>query len=358
MELVQSILTNNPCYRAGKKIAVKGLMLHSVGCPQPNAEVFVKKWNNPESSRACVHGFIDGNTGKIYQTLPWDHRAWHCGGGANSTHIGVEMCEPACLRYTGGASFICSDREAALAVVKRTYEAAVELFAFLCKKYGLDPLADGVIISHKEGHGRGLASGHADPDHLWKGLQCGYTMDGFRRDVAAAMGKTAAVPEEKTPVNTNTAPSGGAPSVAGNMTISERGVELIAKYEGCRLEAYRCPAGVWTIGYGHTAGVKQGDTLPSEERAKALLKEDLAKYGNSVNKCVQDGSISFPLNQNQFDALTSFCYNCGAGNLKKLVTGRDAATVAAKIPAYNKGGGKVLPGLVRRREEEKNLFLS
>lgn len=353
MELVQSILTNNPCYRAGKKITVKGLMLHSVGCPQPNAETFVKRWNNPESSRACVHGFIDGNTGKVYQTLPWDHRAWHCGGDANSTHIGVEMCEPACLRYTGGASFTCSDREAAMDVVKRTYQAAVELFAFLCKKYGLNPLADGVIISHKEGHDRGLASGHGDPDHLWKGLRCEYTMDTFRRDVAAAMGKAAdTLSGESVPVNAGTA------SAAGNMTISERGVEMIARYEGCRLEAYRCPAGVWTIGYGHTAGVKPGDTLPSEESAKALLKEDLAKYGNSVNKCVRDGLISFPLNQNQFDALTSFCYNCGAGNLQKLVTGRDAATVAAKIPAYNKGGGKVLPGLVRRREEERNLFLS
>lgn len=70
MELVESILTQNPCYQAGRKIAVKGLMLHSVGCPQPNAETFVKKWNNPESSRACVHAFIDGNTGKVYQTLP------------------------------------------------------------------------------------------------------------------------------------------------------------------------------------------------------------------------------------------------------------------------------------------------
>lgn len=377
MELVQSILTNNPCYRAGKKITVKGLMLHSVGCPQPSAETFVKRWNNPESSRACVHGFIDGNTGKVYQTLPWDHRAWHCGGGANSTHIGVEMCEPACLRYTGGASFTCSDRAAAMVVVKRTYESAVELFAFLCKKYGLNPLADGVIISHKEGHDRGLASGHGDPDHLWKGLQCEYTMDTFRRDVAAAMGKTAAAPSgEKVSVNAGTAPSGGisvnagalpsgeasvhagAAPTPGKMTISERGVEMIARYEGCRLEAYRCPAGVWTIGYGHTAGVKPGDTLPSEESAKALLKEDLVKYGNSVNKCVRDGLIGFPLNQNQFDALTSFCYNCGAGNLQKLVKGRDAATVAAKIPAYNKGGGKVLPGLVRRREEEKNLFLS
>lgn len=187
MELVQSILTNNPCYKAGKKITVKGLMLHSVGCPQPNAETFVKRWNNPESSRACVHAFIDGNSGKVYQTLPWDHRAWHCGGGANSTHIGVEMCEPSCLRYTGGASFTCSDREAAMAVINRTYGAAVKLFAYLCREYALDPLADGVIISHKEGHGRGLASGHADPDHLWKGMQCGYSMDTFREAVAAAM---------------------------------------------------------------------------------------------------------------------------------------------------------------------------
>lgn len=188
MEIIQSILTNNPCYKAGKKISIKGLMLHSVGCPQPNAETFVKKWNNPESSRACVHAFIDGNTGKVYQTLPWNHKAWHCGGNANGTHIGVEMCEPSCIRYTGGASFTCSDREAAMAVVKRTYDAAVELFAFLCKEYGLNPLADGVIISHKEGHDRGLASGHGDPDHLWKGMNCGYSMDTFRQAVALAMG--------------------------------------------------------------------------------------------------------------------------------------------------------------------------
>lgn len=366
MELVQSILTNNPCYKAGKKITVKGLMLHSVGCPQPSAETFVKRWNNPESGRACVHAFIDGNSGKVYQTLPWDHRAWHCGGGANSTHIGVEMCEPACLRYTGGASFACSDREAAMVVINRTYGAAVELFAYLCKEYGLDPLADGVIISHKEGHGRGLASGHADPDHLWKGMQCGYSMDTFRQAVAAAMGAGVVAPaEEKLPVNQAAIPAEEKQSFntatalpAGNMSISERGVEMIARYEGCRLEAYKCPAGVWTIGYGHTAGVHSGDTLPSEESAKALLKEDLARYAAVVNKYAKEGVIGFPLNQNQFDALTSFCYNCGAGNLQKLVKGRDAATVAAKIPAYNKGGGKVLSGLVRRREEEKNLFLS
>ena len=144
----------------------------------------------------------------------------------------------------------------------------------------------------------------------------------------------------------------------GEMSISDRGVELIAKYEGCRLEAYKCPAGIWTIGYGHTAGVQPGQTLPSQEAAKVLLKEDLKKYGGHVNNCVKNGHISFPLNQNQFDALTSFCYNCGSGTLQKLVSGRDAATVADKLLLYNKGGGKVLPGLVKRREEERALFIS
>ncbi len=187
MQQVQNFLTQNPCYKTGKKIKVKGLMLHSVGCPQPSAESFIKKWNNPESGRACVHAFIDGNTGTVYQTLPWDHRGWHGGGSANNTHIGVEMCEPSCIKYTGGSSFNCTDRDAAMAVVKRTYDSAVELFAVLCKEFGLNPLDDGVIVSHKEGHDRGIASGHGDPDHLWNGLQAGYTMDGFRRDVAAAL---------------------------------------------------------------------------------------------------------------------------------------------------------------------------
>lgn len=378
MEIVESILTQNPCFTAGKKIAVKGLMLHSVGCSQPSAEAFVRKWNNPGAARACVHAFIDGNTGKVYQTLPWDHRAWHCGGRANNTHIGVEMCEPDCIRYTGGSSFTCTNHDAAVAVVKRTYDAAVELFAYLCEKYGLDPEADGVIISHKEGHDRGLASGHGDPDHLWNGLQCTYTMAGFRRDVKTAVAyKAQAASGEQPPVQPSTTPSEQPPlspppdpgsgmdsqpqstaEETTEMNISDRGVELIARYEGCRLEAYKCPAGVWTIGYGHTEGVKSGDTLPSQEAAKALLKEDLKKYSGYVNKNIQNGTIAFPVNQNQFDALTSFCYNCGNGNLQRLVSGRDAATVAEKLLLYNKGGGKTLPGLVRRREEERALFLS
>lgn len=192
MKLVEAILTKNPCYTAGRKITVKGLMLHSVGCPQPSAQVFIKNWNSSSYDRACVHGFIDANDGIVYQTLPWDHRGWHCASGnngsGNNTHIGVEMCEPSCITYTGGSSFTCSDTAKARACAERTYNSAVELFAMLCQKFNLNPLADGVIISHREGHARGIASNHGDPEHLWNGLKMGYTMDTFRKAVSAKMG--------------------------------------------------------------------------------------------------------------------------------------------------------------------------
>ena len=93
------------------------------------------------------------------------------------------MCEPACIKYTGGATFTCSDLTTARMVAAMTYAAAVELFAYLCKEYNLDPLADGVIISHAEGYKRGVASNHGDPEHLWKQLGMDYTMDGFRKVV-------------------------------------------------------------------------------------------------------------------------------------------------------------------------------
>ena len=197
MNIVESIMTKNPCYSKGRKLdnGVQGLMLHSVGCSQPKASAFINNWNSPSYDRACVHGFIDANDGTIYQTLPWDWRGWHAGGAANNTHIGVEMCEPNCIKYTRGTTFTCSDTTKAKEMVKRTYEAAVELFAMLCKQFSLDPLKDGVIISHAEGHKRGVASNHNDPDHLWSQLEMGYTMDTFRKDVAAKLSSEVVNPE-------------------------------------------------------------------------------------------------------------------------------------------------------------------
>lgn len=185
-KIVEAIMTLNPCYNYEGNMTVKGFMLHSVGCPQPSAMVFINSWNNVNYGNACVHGFIDANTGAVYQTLPWNHVGWHGGGASNYTHIGIEMCEPACISYSG-INISCSDYAAARAAVKRTYDTAVQLFAYLCQKFNLNPLKPGVIVSHSEGYKLGIATNHGDPEHLWKFLGMGYTMDTFRKAVKDAM---------------------------------------------------------------------------------------------------------------------------------------------------------------------------
>lgn len=191
MKIVQNYLTNNPCFYGDGYITVKGLMLHSVGCPQPDGKVFCRNYNG--NVGACVHAFIDANDGIVYQTLPWNHRGWHGGGSSNDTHIGVEMCESNYIRYTGGANFTVSNLTAAKKHAKTAYDAAVELFAMLCKQFDLNPLTQ--ICSHAEGYRKGIATNHADPEHYWNQLKTGYTMDGFRKAVKAKMeGSTAPTP--------------------------------------------------------------------------------------------------------------------------------------------------------------------
>lgn len=187
MDIIEAIATNNKCYQMATPLTPQGIMLHSIGTPQPNAAVMARSYNQyrPSGRSVCVHGFIQRD-GTYYQTLPYTMRAWHCGGSANGTHIGIEMTEPASIAYTGyGAEWRDLNPAATEAHVRGTYAAAVELFAQLCTQYALDPLEDGVIISHAEGAARGIASAHADPTHLWRAF--GLTMDGFRADVAATM---------------------------------------------------------------------------------------------------------------------------------------------------------------------------
>lgn len=136
------------------------------------------------------------------------------------------------------------------------------------------------------------------------------------------------------------------------MKTSKNALDQIAKYEGLRLQAYRCPAGVLTIGYGHTGSdVTAGMTI-TKEQALDLFMNDIRKFEDYVT------ATGLTLTQNQFDALVSFAFNCGAGNLRKLVKGRDYRQIADAMLLYNKGGGKVLPGLVKRRQWEHDLFLS
>ena len=186
MKIIESFVTRNKCYLTGAPLRPQGIMLHSVGIAQPNASVFAQNFNQykPGGSSVCVHAFIQRD-GTVYQTLPWNMVAWHCGGAANQTHIGIEMTEPASIAYQGGASWADRDHAATEEHVRGTYSAAVELFAQLCLEYNLDPLADGVILSHAEGAQRGIASNHGDPEHIWRVF--GLTMDGFRRDVYEAM---------------------------------------------------------------------------------------------------------------------------------------------------------------------------
>lgn len=136
--------------------------------------------------------------------------------------------------------------------------------------------------------------------------------------------------------------------------IGQAGLKLIMEFEGCRLAAYQCSAGVWTIGYGHTAGVHRGMKI-TQAQAEAYLKQDVAKFEKYVSNA---SYVPFTdkLNQNQFDALVSFAFNLGQGNVKKLCTGRVMNQIPSAMQQYCKAAGKTLPGLQRRRKAEAALY--
>ncbi len=135
------------------------------------------------------------------------------------------------------------------------------------------------------------------------------------------------------------------------MKISDNGINLIKQFEGCRMDAYKCPAGVWTIGYGHTGDVRQGQKITAAQ-AEAYLRVDLGKFEKKVEKYSK-----YNWTQNEFDALVSFAYNVGSIDQLTANGTRNRAVIADRILAYNKAGGKVLAGLTRRRKAERELFL-
>jgi lysozyme len=146
------------------------------------------------------------------------------------------------------------------------------------------------------------------------------------------------------------------------MKISKLGLNLVRHFEGMYLRGYKCPANVWTIGYGHTGLVDgkpiHGNMIITEEKAIELLQQDMAVFENAVKD-----SVKVPLTQNQFDALVSFAFNVGAGALRnstllKLLNQGKYEEVPAQFLRWNKGGGKVLAGLTRRRKAEGHLFVT
>lgn len=199
MRLFKQYLTRNDCYRTGAILSPVGIMVHSTGADNPNLSRYVpgddiigrnvneNHWDQTNAEYharfgqtldKCVHAFIgktaDGSIATV-QTLPWTLRGWHAGKRAgNDGYIGFEICEDG-----------LDDPDYFRAV----YLEAVELCAMLCREFGLDPLADGVVICHAEGHQRGIASNHADVLH-WFGRH-GVTMQDFRWAVAVAVDKMA-----------------------------------------------------------------------------------------------------------------------------------------------------------------------
>ena len=190
MNLRKLILINNACYKAGRTITPKGIMVHSTGANNPFLKRYVgpddgllgknqynNHWNQdkPDGRQVCVHGFIgklaDGSIA-TYQTLPWNHRGWHAGGSANDTHIGFEICEDGLT----DASYFSA-----------VYKEAVDLCVYLCKQYNL---TEKDIICHCEGYKLGIASNHGDVMHWFP--KHSKSMDTFRADVKAELAATEA----------------------------------------------------------------------------------------------------------------------------------------------------------------------
>jgi len=185
MEIKTKFMTRNDCYTAGRKIAPKGIMVHSTATPGVMASSWFSRWNKSYKAgeinrQVCVHAFLDDK--EVWQYLPWNHRGWHAGGDANNTHIGFEICEPGGFSYSGGSTMVGYDVKKHEAYFRAAFKNAVDLCVHLCRQYGL---TEKDIISHAEGNKKGIASNHSDVGHWFP--KHGESMDTFRTAVRKAL---------------------------------------------------------------------------------------------------------------------------------------------------------------------------
>ncbi len=228
IKIIEQPAKQNPCYKKGTQITPKGEMLHSVGCPQPDPLVFVKNWQSG-SANTCVHAVV-GKDAVVYQLLPWNMRAWHCGSGSkgsgNNNLISLEMTEPATIKYTDGSNWIELGNGAnTKSHVLATYANAVQFFACICKKFGFNPEDSNVLMSHHEGNVKGIASNHGDVEHIWN--KFGLSMEQFRKDVKKAV-EGAAVPTiPMTPVDNSSDDTGSQKinPLDGTVTVIYKGFD-------------------------------------------------------------------------------------------------------------------------------------
>ncbi len=191
MNVKKNLLTQNDCYKKGKKITPVGMQLHTIGTAQNTAASLASYWNQ-SGVEACVHYCVDAETpDTVLQFLPDTYYSWADGGFGNRNLITVELMESDSMKYTYGATYTVTNEANFKADVTRAYNTAVKFFASKCKEYGWNPtdkLPNGlyVVSSHDEGRRAGLSTAHVDPTHIWNRM--GWTMDKFRADVKEAMG--------------------------------------------------------------------------------------------------------------------------------------------------------------------------
>ncbi len=181
MTVTEAICTGNARYQANQKLNPVGVVLHSIGCPQPDARVLRKYW---QSNPYVTHYVLDDV--RILHTMPNDRKCWHVGTPGNAKWLGIEMCEPKEIQYCTGTTFTVKDRAAARAYCEKTWQNAVWLLAKLCQEYGWNP--ETAILTHNEITRKGLSkTDHVDPEHLWRGLGLDYNLHKLRAAVKAAM---------------------------------------------------------------------------------------------------------------------------------------------------------------------------
>lgn len=245
--ITEAICTGNRRYKAAELFTPKGVVLHSIGTPQPRASVLREFWQR-DASPYVVHYMVDDK--QILHCMPDNFKCWHVGSPGNSKWLGIEMGEPSQIKYTSGATFTVSDLSAALAYAEAAYRNAVWLIAKLCRDHGWDPFT--AVYTHREVTRQRLSNtDHVDPEHLWNGLGLGKTLLQLRRDVAAAMGQSASAPTPEQP------------SASGQMYRIRKtwadAASQIGAYTNLDYAKAACPSGyavydtagtqVWPLGY-------------------------------------------------------------------------------------------------------------
>ena len=285
MNLHTLFLTENPCYNRNVQVADNryatfqqrgplGIVVHSTGAKNPKIRRYVQPddgllgdnpndndWNKP-GMEVCVHAFIgqlDDGSIATYQTLPWTFRGWHCGGDANNTHVGIEICE---------------DDTEDPAYFAATYQEILELAAYLCRMYGFDPLAPGVIIDHSEGAKLGVASGHVDVGHWWG--KHGKTMDDFRQGVAKAVAALAVTEAQVRRIASDAAQTAVATLMAGTGS-------------GDTHHNYAAEAIQWAKDTGLIKGLGNGDYAWAKPVTREELVTILYRYHNRVAASAANG---------------------------------------------------------------------